>query len=580
MAEKVSFSVEVSTEDAIRKTGSLKAAIKEAEKQAQQLSLSGFADEALTASRNAARLKEELNDVKDRIAALNPEAKFTAITQAAQGIAGGFAAAQGAMALFGTQSKEVEATLLKVQGAMALAEGLNSIRGLGDAFGNLKTIAVGAFNSIKTAIGSTGIGLLVVAIGAAVAAMWKWSEATDEQKKKQDELNASLEREKKVLETRNQILSARAKADKEYFDSLHKSEAEATAFAIAQLHDEEAAFVASYKFKLKELKANEAELKSLNDKIRGHLFGASDEEAEEKKRLEEKSRTLKSEADKMFEDLQTFRKREAALNNEADKKELDAAKEKAKELKKILDQRRADELKAWFEHNKFLESIHEARKKQEEDGEKDLTDKQNKYQEERKNNALASIQELGSYLQKSREDRLKAEQQAADEEAKINEARWQSAQAFTASIATLGNVLAKNEEDRLEFQKIATIAQIAYDTARAISTIVAESSSGDPYTAAFRIAANVAMVVANIAKATQVLNQAPGAKAKTFTVPSGGANAAPTPPNTQPQQVVGGTRITTNAPQQQNTAVKAYVVESELTDSQKRILKIKNNAKF
>ena len=78
---------------------------------------------------SAAKLKE-LSDVNAAINALNPEAKFTAIAKLASGIAGGFAATQGALALFGAESEDVQKALLKVQGALALSEGINQVLGL------------------------------------------------------------------------------------------------------------------------------------------------------------------------------------------------------------------------------------------------------------------------------------------------------------------------------------------------------------------------------------------------------------------------------------------------------------------
>jgi hypothetical protein len=56
-----------------------------------------------------------------------------------------------------------------VQGALALSQGLSQIGDLGKAFDELKIVAVNAFRAIKTAIGTTGIGLLVVALGTVVA---------------------------------------------------------------------------------------------------------------------------------------------------------------------------------------------------------------------------------------------------------------------------------------------------------------------------------------------------------------------------------------------------------------------------
>ena len=55
---------------------------------------------------------------------------------------------------------------------MALAAGIDQLTEAKDAFVNLGKTAVKAFDAIKVAIGSTGIGLLVVALGV-IYAYWE-----------------------------------------------------------------------------------------------------------------------------------------------------------------------------------------------------------------------------------------------------------------------------------------------------------------------------------------------------------------------------------------------------------------------
>jgi hypothetical protein len=103
--------------------------------------------------------------------------------------------------------------MVKLQGAMALAEGLE---GLGkieqqfkSIFNNVIDGAKRAFNAIKAAIGSTGIGLLVVALGSIVSywddikfAIMGVSEETKKAKLEQDKYNQSikdLNRERELL---------------------------------------------------------------------------------------------------------------------------------------------------------------------------------------------------------------------------------------------------------------------------------------------------------------------------------------------------------------------------------------------
>lgn len=79
-------------------------------------------------------------DIKEEAIAFNPELRAQAFARVGSSIAGGFQLATGAMALLGTESKDVEKTLLKVQAATALAMGVQSVADLGKAFNILKII--------------------------------------------------------------------------------------------------------------------------------------------------------------------------------------------------------------------------------------------------------------------------------------------------------------------------------------------------------------------------------------------------------------------------------------------------------
>jgi hypothetical protein len=144
--------------------------LKEAKNEAQQLvaTFGEFSAEALAGQQKVADLSDKMEDFNDRIKALNPD-KFARVQTVVNGVASGFAAAQGAMALFGSESEDLQKTLVKVQGAMALAQGLE---GLGKVQQQFTTLAkdtlqgvIKAFSTLKGAIIATGIGALVVGLG-------------------------------------------------------------------------------------------------------------------------------------------------------------------------------------------------------------------------------------------------------------------------------------------------------------------------------------------------------------------------------------------------------------------------------
>jgi hypothetical protein len=125
--------------------------------------------EAIEAAKRAAELKDRIGDAKDLTDAFNPDAKFKALAGAANIAAGALAGFEGAMGLVGVQSEDAQQAILKVQSALAVSQGLDVLQQIPDTFRNIKAVAVNAFGAIKGAIGATGIGLLVVALGALYA---------------------------------------------------------------------------------------------------------------------------------------------------------------------------------------------------------------------------------------------------------------------------------------------------------------------------------------------------------------------------------------------------------------------------
>lgn len=92
-----------------------------------------------------------------------------------------FGSVQGAMALFGNESENLTKAMYKLQGVMAIVQGLQgldgigkNIKGLQTSFGSLvRTIGVfvRSLGAVKTALAATGLGAVLVGLGA-VAANW------------------------------------------------------------------------------------------------------------------------------------------------------------------------------------------------------------------------------------------------------------------------------------------------------------------------------------------------------------------------------------------------------------------------
>lgn len=173
--EKILLDADVNTAKAAQSVGSIKRELREANAELIKIqqNFGPTSTEALNAAKKVAGLKDAIKDAKETADLFAPEKKFQAFAGALSSVAGGFSAVQGAMALMGSESKELEKQMLKVQGAMALSQGLSAIANAGEDFGRLgaliRTKVVTAFTTLRGAIIATGLGALVVIIGTIIA---------------------------------------------------------------------------------------------------------------------------------------------------------------------------------------------------------------------------------------------------------------------------------------------------------------------------------------------------------------------------------------------------------------------------
>jgi hypothetical protein len=139
----------------------------------------------------AGALKGKIESVEQTVDGLGKSAnKIEVFSGAVQGIAAGFAIAQGTAALFAEGNEELQESLVKVQASLALLQGteqavqlLRKESAAGQALLTARTAAynlvvgasTGALKLFRIALAATGIGAAVVAIGALVA---NWDKLT------------------------------------------------------------------------------------------------------------------------------------------------------------------------------------------------------------------------------------------------------------------------------------------------------------------------------------------------------------------------------------------------------------------
>ena len=195
MAEEIIFKVGVDTGDSVQDVNKVGDAIEGVDKEAKKTSgsfvnlkkelrqltiqlqgLDPASKEFEQVAQRAGKIKEQLRGVADAINDADPEKFGGKFQRTAEGIAGAFSAVTGAQALFGKNSEELEKQMLKVQGAIALTQGISAMKELRNDAGELamaiKGKVVSAFGSLRSAIISTGIGALVIII-TSIIANWK-----------------------------------------------------------------------------------------------------------------------------------------------------------------------------------------------------------------------------------------------------------------------------------------------------------------------------------------------------------------------------------------------------------------------
>lgn len=154
---------------------------------------------------------------------VNAVKAFDSINQVAGGLAGGVSAVSAAFTLFGRDTENLQKTMVKLQAAIAIVQGIGGLKGLGEGVLNgvksFKALSVAitgtsaAMNGFKAALVSTGIGALLVAVGLLID---KLTSLKDEAKLTSDEIEN--------IRQRNENLRTQAKESfwEEEYNSLIK----------------------------------------------------------------------------------------------------------------------------------------------------------------------------------------------------------------------------------------------------------------------------------------------------------------------------------------------------------------------
>jgi hypothetical protein len=535
--------------------GSLKAQLREATAEVTKLSeqFGASSKEAVQAAKRAAELKDRIGDAKSLIDAFNPDAKFKALTASLGGVAGGFSALQGATALFGKENEDLEKTLLKVNSAMALSQGLQAVGESIDSFRQLgtviKTQVVSAFSTLRGAIIATGLGALAVGLGLIVANFDAVKKAV---------LNAIPGLQTfgnfigKTIDSITDFIGVTSDATRA-LDKLKKDGAE-TLRVNKKFMEEHGDQVDQYTKKKIEAKNRYAEAIKED--------GANT--AELGKRL---NRELAA-ADK--ERTADVAKAQAEASKEA------AAKRKAENDKKLAEDKQlsADLLKNQQDRRKLLQQDNLISQKQLAKDKKEEDEKAKTEKEKEDNDRIAAQMKVVSTTTNFALQGIQKQQEAANASVKIDkltaEQKIALAQQSAAALTAVSDVIGK---------------ETAAGKALAVSAALINTYLG--ITAGVKLGFPAAIPAVAIAAATGfsavkniLATKVPGAASGgggNMSAPSVSAAAPIAPP--QPQAA------TTNLSSQTinaigNQAIRSYVVESDVTGNQQRIAAIQQRARF
>lgn len=481
-------------------------------------------------------VKDEIGDLRDTISALNPEGKVQAFTNVAGKLAGGFQAATGAAALFGAQSEELEKQLLKVQAATALAQGIQSVVGLKDAFAVLG--AVIAANPLMA------LGAVIIGITTAVVAFNSENEKTV---KTINDLNDAIARENAEL------------------DALKGNYNDHAALMAAKGEDE----IAIQKIKIEGIKAEREELKTL-EKQYADLYRVTSGEEREKALKNEEDTNAKRIALKQQLVIEIAKleamiyNEEKKLSDEASKAAIKAAEERAREQIRIHKQFVKERAEAEFlaEASEW-ETVILPQKQKEAQAEIDLQLKVD--------NAKADSQKKLAESEQALKDKQKlaADKKAADdikmEQAYFSAVADLSAVYFNGQLANAkGNAEKENKIRKKQFEvdKALRATQATIDTLRGVAA------------AAPNIPLQIAVGVSGAALVAKILTTQYNQPSTNF---SSDINSSAPQIQTQAPVITTSTRLNE---QGQNISQRVYLVETDVTESQGRVARLQEQSSF
>ena len=446
----------------------------------------------------AGTLKGKLELVEQTVDGIGKSTnKIEVFTGAVQGIAAGFAIAQGTAALFAEGNEELQEALVKVQASLALLQGTEQavqllrkesaagqaiLIGLQKGYAIAVRIATAATRSFTAALASTGIGALVVGLGILIAKLLEtegatkkttaeMERATEVQKllgQQIDLTNEKRQAEINLMEatgaTAQQVAAARLKIIGEQLAALDESIAKEKENIQALAGFEDSVLFQKRKTILADKELRQANLQADLLKQLDIIAKANKEEAkqqdEKNKLAREKAKTAAQIQVELNQELENLQAQNIANEEARALKQLEIERSRAR--KQLEDKKASDALLIEFD-------------KQSEIQRKEITDKAQAERDakakEDSDKVLANAKIVADALQQARIDSIKNEFDRAQAEleiqrqAKIEELTLAGASAEEINVVnqSFADKSVKIAKDAAAEQKAVKEAQIAND---------------------------------------------------------------------------------------------------------------------
>ena len=621
MAEKKVIELEVKSDS----LGSLKSQLRAAQNEVNELAakFGATSQEAIGAAKRAAELKDAIADAKALTDSFNPDGKFNALSASIGGALNGFQAFEGALGLVGVESEDLQKTLLKVQSAMALSQGVQGLLEAKDSFKQLGAVAADALKGIRTGIAATGIGLLVVALGAIVAYWDDIKEAVSGVSSEQEALNVKTEEnlkmsEEKVaaLDKQDNILKLQGKTEKQILQ--YKVAELDTAIKIAEVNIENQKVTKAAQ--IEAAKRNKDILVGILDFLTSPInvllktidkiasvvgidsklvkgFDAIKSAAanivfDPEETAKEGDLLIKA-AEERFIELKNQKAGYELQIQAIDKQAADARRQAQKEAndKRLADQKEADDKakKQAEDLEKFYKDQRDA------DNERNVTATlgERKQTKDKLDLLWEATQEEARIRKEAREAEAAADKEAKDKEKQrvkeLNDAKIQAVQNTLSTIADLAQLFAgkgeKQAKKAFEIQKAANIANATIDTYKAATGAYA-SLSGipvvGPVLGAAAAAAAIAAGLVNVKNIASQKFEGGGSISASPTPSGGGGGGGATGGNVVAPNfnLVGNAQATNPLAGLGEGIIQAYVVSGDVTTAQSLDRNRVNNATF